>query len=117
MINRYTILRISLTFVAERIEHIKMKIEQQTVKKMAHLARLELSEQEEVKMVEDLSKILDWMDQLKELDTTEVAPLTHMSEEVNVFREDIAHNQITREQGLKNAPKQDGEYFLVPKVI
>jgi aspartyl-tRNA(Asn)/glutamyl-tRNA(Gln) amidotransferase subunit C len=94
-----------------------MKIEQQTVKKIAHLARLELSEQEEVKMVEDLSKILDWMDQLKELDTTAVEPLTHMSEEVNVFREDVAKNQLTREQGLKNAPKQDGEYFLVPKVI
>ncbi|RFS15478.1 Asp-tRNA(Asn)/Glu-tRNA(Gln) amidotransferase subunit GatC [Emticicia sp. C21] len=94
-----------------------MKIEQQTVKKIAHLARLELSEQEEVKMVEDLSKILDWMDQLKELDTTAVEPLTHMSEEVNVFREDVANNQLTREQGLKNAPKQDGEYFLVPKVI
>jgi len=94
-----------------------MKIEQQTVKKIAHLARLELSEQEEVKMVEDLSKILDWMDQLKELDTSAVEPLTHMSEEVNVFREDIAKNQLTREQGLKNAPKQDGEYFLVPKVI
>jgi aspartyl-tRNA(Asn)/glutamyl-tRNA(Gln) amidotransferase subunit C len=94
-----------------------MKIEQQTVKKIAHLARLELSEHEEVKMVEDLSKILDWMDQLKELDTTAVEPLTHMSEEVNVFREDIANNQLTREQGLKNAPKQDGEYFLVPKVI
>lgn len=94
-----------------------MKIEQQTVKKIAHLARLELSEQEEVKMVEDLSKILDWMDQLKELDTTAVEPLTHMSEEINVFREDVAKNQLTREQGLKNAPKQDGEYFLVPKVI
>ncbi|RYU94711.1 Asp-tRNA(Asn)/Glu-tRNA(Gln) amidotransferase subunit GatC [Emticicia agri] len=94
-----------------------MKIEQQTVKKIAHLARLELSEPEEVKMVEDLSKILDWMDQLKELDTTAVEPLTHMSEEVNVFREDIANNQLSREKGLKNAPKQDGEYFLVPKVI
>jgi len=94
-----------------------MKIEQQTVKKMAHLARLDLTEQEEVKMVEDLSKILNWMDQLKELDTTNVEPLTHMSEEVNVFREDIANNQLSREKGLINAPKQDGEYFLVPKVI
>ena len=49
-----------------------MKIDQKTVEKMAHLARLELSEQEGVKMVEDLSKILNWMDQLKELDTTNV---------------------------------------------
>ncbi|CAH0997187.1 Glutamyl-tRNA(Gln) amidotransferase subunit C [Emticicia aquatica] len=94
-----------------------MKIDQKTVKNIAHLARLELSEQEEVKMVEDLSKILNWMDQLKELDTTNVEPLTHMSEEVNVFREDVAKNELSREKGLKNAPSQNGEYFQVPKVI
>jgi aspartyl-tRNA(Asn)/glutamyl-tRNA(Gln) amidotransferase subunit C len=94
-----------------------MKIDQKTVKNIAHLARLELSEQEEVKMVEDLSKILNWMDQLKELDTTNVEPLTHMSEEVNVFREDVGKNELSREKGLKNAPSQNGEYFQVPKVI
>lgn len=94
-----------------------MKINQKTVQNIAHLARLELSEQEEVKMVDDLSKILNWMDQLKELDTTDVVPLTHMSEEVNVFREDVGVNALSREKGLKNAPSQDGEYFRVPKVI
>lgn len=94
-----------------------MEIDKKTVEKMAHLARLELSEQESEKMVEDLSKILNWMDQLKELDTTNVQPLTHMSEEVNVFREDIAKNELSREKGLKNAPSQNGEYFQVPKVI
>ena len=50
-----------------------MIIDQKTVEKMAHLSRLELSEQESEKMVGDLSKILNWMDQLKELDTTNVA--------------------------------------------
>ncbi len=94
-----------------------MIIDQKTVEKMAHLSRLELSEQESQKMVGDLSKILNWMDQLKELDTTNVEPLTHMSEEVNVFREDIAKNALLREKGLKNAPSQNGEYFQVPKVI
>ena len=94
-----------------------MKIDKKTVEKMAHLARLELSEQEEGKMVEDLSKILNWMDQLKELDTSNVQPLTHMSEEVNVFREDVVKNELAREKGLKNAPSQNGEYFQVPKVI
>lgn len=94
-----------------------MIIDQKTVEKMAHLSRLELSEQESEKMVGDLSKILNWMDQLKELDTTNVEPLTHMSEEVNVFREDIAKNTLSREKGLKNAPSQNGEYFQVPKVI
>jgi aspartyl-tRNA(Asn)/glutamyl-tRNA(Gln) amidotransferase subunit C len=94
-----------------------MIIDQKTVEKMAHLSRLELSEQESEKMVGDLSKILNWMDQLKELDTTNVEPLTHMSEEANVFREDIAKNTLSREKGLKNAPSQNGEYFQVPKVI
>lgn len=94
-----------------------MKIDQKTVQNMAHLARLELSEQEQVKMVDDLSKILNWMDQLKELDTTNVEPMTHMSEEVNVFREDIVKNELSREKGLRNAPSQNGEYFQVPKVI
>ena len=84
---------------------------------MAHLSRLELSEQESTKMVGDLSKILNWMDQLKELDTTDVQPLTHMSEEVNVFREDLVKNELSREKALRNAPSQDGEYFQVPKVI
>lgn len=88
-----------------------MKIDQKTVEKMAHLSRLELSEQESEKMVDDLSKILNWMDQLKELDTTNVEPLTHMSEEVNVFREDIAQNALPRDKGLKNAPSQNGEVF------
>lgn len=94
-----------------------MEIDKKTVEKMAHLARLELSEQESVKMVDDLSKILNWMDQLKELDTSNVLPLTHMSEEVNVFREDVVKNELSREKGLKNAPSQDREYFQVPKVI
>lgn len=94
-----------------------MKIDNATVKNISHLARLELTEQEEGKMVEDLSKILDWMDQLSELDTSAVEPLTHMSEEVNVFREDVAKNQLTREQGLFNAPSKTSEYFRVPKVI
>lgn len=94
-----------------------MKIDQKTVEKMAHLSRLDLSEQESTKMVGDLSKILNWMDQLKELDTTNVQPLTHMSEAVNVFREDVVKNELSREKGLRNAPSQDGEYFQVPKVI
>jgi aspartyl-tRNA(Asn)/glutamyl-tRNA(Gln) amidotransferase subunit C len=94
-----------------------MKIDQNTVKNIAHLARLELAEQEETKMVTDLSKILDWMDQLAELDTTNVEPLTHMSEEVNVFREDNAKNRLSREEGLFNAPSKTAEYFRVPKVI
>jgi aspartyl-tRNA(Asn)/glutamyl-tRNA(Gln) amidotransferase subunit C len=94
-----------------------MNIDQSTVKNIAHLSRLELNETEQQEMVSSLSKILTWMEQLNELNTDGVEPLTHMSEEVNVMREDIAHNTISREDALKNAPKAIDEYFGVPKVI
>ncbi len=94
-----------------------MKIDQSTVKNIAHLSRLELNETEEKEMVSSLSKILTWMEQLNELNTEGVEPITHMSEEVNVMREDKANNALTREEALKNAPKAIGEYFGVPKVI
>jgi aspartyl-tRNA(Asn)/glutamyl-tRNA(Gln) amidotransferase subunit C len=94
-----------------------MQIDIKTVKNIAHLSRLELSENEEQEMVESLSKILDWMNQLSELDTKTTAPLTHMSEEVNVVREDFAKNELTRERGLRNAPQKNEAYFKVPKVI
>lgn len=95
----------------------EMQIDQATVKNIAHLSRLELSETEEKEMVGSLSKILNWMEQLNELDTTGVEPLSHMSEEVNVMREDIANNTLSREEGLLNAPSKVGKYFGVPKVI
>jgi aspartyl-tRNA(Asn)/glutamyl-tRNA(Gln) amidotransferase subunit C len=94
-----------------------MKIDKSTVENIAHLARLELTETEKGKMVDDLSKILVWMEQLNEVDTDSVEPLTHMSEEVNVFREDVANNQLSRDRALFNAPLKDETYFMVPKVI
>ena len=94
-----------------------MNIDIQTIRKLAHLARLEFDETKEQEMQQDLNKILDWMDKLRELDTSAVEPLTHMSEEVNVLREDVAFNAISHEEGLRNAPKKDSDYFRVPKVL
>jgi aspartyl-tRNA(Asn)/glutamyl-tRNA(Gln) amidotransferase subunit C len=94
-----------------------MNIDQSTVKNIAHLSRLELNETEQHEMVSSLSKILTWMEQLNEINTDGVEPITHMSEEVNIMREDVANNALSREDGLKNAPKAIGEYFGVPKVI
>jgi len=94
-----------------------MSTDIQTIRKLAHLARLEFDETKEQEMLQDLNKILDWMEKLRELDTSAVEPLTHMSEEVNVLREDVAHNAITHEQGLRNAPRKDSDYFRVPKVL
>lgn len=94
-----------------------MHIDKATVQKIAHLARLEYSEQEEEALVKDLNKILDWMDKLNEVDTSQVEPLTHMSMELNVFREDGVGQHLDHKKALLNAPKKDSDYFRVPKVI
>lgn len=94
-----------------------MKIDQQTVKKIAHLARLDFDEKAESDMIKSMSEILDWVDQLKEVNTEGVEPLTSMTQEINHWREDQVRDQLSRERGLSQAPKKDGEYIRVPKVI
>ncbi|MFQ3576409.1 MAG: Asp-tRNA(Asn)/Glu-tRNA(Gln) amidotransferase subunit GatC [Cytophagales bacterium] len=94
-----------------------MNIDKQTVKKTAHLARLEFNEKDEQELVESMNKILDWMESLKEVDTENVEPLRHMSVEVNVLREDIAGDPIGHKEALSLAPKKDSDYFRVPKVL
>ncbi|MBD1398448.1 Asp-tRNA(Asn)/Glu-tRNA(Gln) amidotransferase subunit GatC [Pontibacter sp. JH31] len=94
-----------------------MSTDIQTIRKIAHLARLEFNEEKEQEVLQDLNKILNWVDQLRELDTENVEPLIHMSEEVNVMREDIVFNSVSHEDALKNAPKKDSDYFRVPKVL
>lgn len=94
-----------------------MKVDLEMIDKVAHLARLELKEGEKQGLIEDMNKILTFMDKLNELDTESVDPLIYMSEEVNVLREDLVKFEITREEALKNAPKQDGKFFRVAKVI
>jgi len=94
-----------------------MTIDKETVEKVAHLARLELSETEKQDMIQDMSKILDFMAKLNELDTTGVEPLVYMTDGANVLRDDVVKQQITHEEALENAPKHDNDYFLVAKVI
>jgi len=94
-----------------------MHIDKETVDKVANLARLELAEDEKITLIEDMGKILDFMDKLNEVDTSGVEPLVYMTDEINVFREDVISHEITHEEALKNAPKHDEDYFLVAKVI
>ena len=94
-----------------------MTIDEATVDKIAHLARLELNTAEKQEMIEDMNQILAFMDKLNEIDTTGVEPLVYMTNEVNVLREDVLKQEITHEEALLNAPETDGEYFLVAKVI
>lgn len=94
-----------------------MQIDKDTVAKIAHLARLEVNEQETENMVTDMTKILDFMAKLNEVDTSNVEPLIYMTNEVNTLREDVVKQEITHEEALSNAPEQDGKHILVAKVI
>ena len=94
-----------------------MIVDDKTVNKIAHLARLELSEKQSAKMKDDMNSVLGWMEKLDEIDTDKVIPLIHMSHELNVLRDDSIANEITHEEGLANAPKKDSNYFRVPKVV
>ncbi len=94
-----------------------MSINKETLEKIAHLARLEFDEKSEEKMLKDMNNILVFVEKLQELDTENVEPLQSMSFEVNQLREDKLGNHLSHDQGLKNAPKKDQDYFRVPKVI
>ncbi|MDQ3047338.1 MAG: Asp-tRNA(Asn)/Glu-tRNA(Gln) amidotransferase subunit GatC [Bacteroidota bacterium] len=94
-----------------------MKIDKETVDKIAHLARLEFENEAKDAMIKDMNNMLGFIDKLNELDTSGVEPLIYMSDEVNVMREDEVIQVITQEEALKNAPKKDSDYFKVPKVI
>ena len=94
-----------------------MTIDEATVDKIAHLARLELNADEKQAMITDMNKILGFMDKLNEVDVSGVKPLVYMTDSINTFREDEVKHLITHDEALLNAPKHDGNYILVPKVI
>lgn len=94
-----------------------MKITEETVDRIAELAKLEFTPEEKKELMGDMNKILAFMEKLNELDTEGVEPLIYMSDQVNALRKDEVIQEITREEALKNAPKKDSDYFRVPKVL
>jgi aspartyl-tRNA(Asn)/glutamyl-tRNA(Gln) amidotransferase subunit C len=94
-----------------------MQVDKQTLENIAHLARLRFDEAQTEKMISEMSKILSWMEKLNEIDTEAISPLIHISQEINVLRNDEAQPSLEHEKGLLNAPKRDANYFRVPKVI
>jgi len=87
------------------------------VAKVGSLARLALNEDDLARMTGELSKIVDFVSQLGELDTAAVEPLAHPLDTRNVFRDDVPTMSLTTEQALANAPRHDGTCFLVPAVL
>jgi aspartyl-tRNA(Asn)/glutamyl-tRNA(Gln) amidotransferase subunit C len=94
-----------------------MKITEETVNRIAQLAKLEFTPEEKIELVGDMNKILTFMEKLNELDTEGAEPLIYMSGQVNALRKDEVVQEITHEEALKNAPKKDSDYFRVPKVL
>jgi aspartyl-tRNA(Asn)/glutamyl-tRNA(Gln) amidotransferase subunit C len=94
-----------------------MKIDNETIDKIAHLARLEFENEAKEQIINDMNNMLVFIDKLNELDTSNVEPLIYMSDETNILREDEVKHEITQDEALKNAPEHDSDYFKVPKMI
>ena len=92
-----------------------MSISLEQIKHLAHLSRLEFTEEELKEMQGDMGKILDFVAQIDALDLSGIEPLTQMSDSVNVMREDQTKGMIQKEEALKNAPDANSDYFRVPK--
>ncbi len=99
------------------IYHFFMQVDKDLISRLEKLARLQLDPAERDKLTTDLNSILQMVDKLSELDTTGVEPLIYLNDTENVLREDVVGAQLTPEEALRNAPKQDGQFFRVPKVI
>ena len=93
------------------------KINKEEVKKVAHLARLELNEHEINNHVEQLEKILEYIKQLEKIDTDSVLSTTRAIEVINVFRKDERKNSDCIEKLLELGPSREDKYFKVPKII
>jgi len=94
-----------------------MEVNDAMIDKLAHLSRLQFNESEKAEIKNDLQRMIAFVEKLNELNLDNVQPLLHVSEEVNVLREDEIKGSISREEALKNAPLHDEQFFKVPKVI
>lgn len=94
-----------------------MEISKKDVKKLAHLSRLELDDASIDKMQTDMNKMLSFVAKIEELDLDDMEPLSYMNDAVNVLRADDVQHDITHDEGLKNAPDKNSDYFKVPKVM
>lgn len=94
-----------------------MYISADEVARVAELARLELSSEESVSISRQLDEILGYIAKLQEVDTSRVEVMTQAQGLNNVFREDVIVPSPPREESLANAPEQNGEAFIVPRVI
>tara|TARA_B100000401_G_C52337554_1_gene499450 strand:+ start:172 stop:459 length:288 start_codon:yes stop_codon:yes gene_type:complete len=94
-----------------------LKLDINTINKIAKLARIRLSEEEAKDLLRDMNSILDWVDQLNEVNTDAVEPLSNISSSVLPQRKDEANDINSTDEILKNSPDKLEGYFAVPKVV
>lgn len=94
-----------------------MKITEETVRYVAALAKLKMDENEKEQAAKDLNRILEYIETMNGLDTEGIEPMSHVLPVKNVFREDEVVNEDQRTELLKNAPRQFGGSFAVPKTV
>ena len=87
------------------------------VAKVAHLARLKLSDAELDLFTTQLGQVLGYVELLNELNTDDVEPIAHVADIANVFRDDELQPSLPRAAALSNAPKTDGKFFVVPQIL
>lgn len=86
------------------------------VEHVANLARLELDEDEKFRLVKQMGDILNYVEQMNEVDTTGVEPMSHAIVITNVMRDDVVVSKISKEELMKNAPEKEDGFFKVPKI-
>jgi len=94
-----------------------MSVSRADVEKIASLARLELSPDEMDAMASQMDTILGYVAKLDEIDATDIKPTTHVLDIVNSFRDDVTKPSLSQEEALANGPDQNGEAFVVPRVL
>lgn len=94
-----------------------MEVTDQLIDHLATLSQLRFTDKEKQELKTDLQKMISFVEKLQEVDTTGIAPLTHMGASDNALREDEIKGMISREDALLNAPVKDERFFKVPKVI
>lgn len=94
-----------------------MEINDALIDKLSALARLEFKGEEKERIKKDFEAMLGFVDKLKEVDVEGIEPLIYITEDPQELRADIASQEISHEDALKNAPKKDSDYFKVPRVL
>ncbi len=94
-----------------------MAIDKETVKQVAHLARIELMPKELEALSDQIQDILIFIDKLQKIEIKDIPPTSHILPVENVLREDSLQQSLQPEEALKNAPQREGDFFAVPKVI